>query len=98
FWDDINHYQATVFGYVGELCRYLLNQPPKPTDRQNTLVKMFGNGFRPGLWKEFKERFGVKYVIEGYGSSEGNVGFMNLFNLEDTVGVGKATLVKYDQE
>lgn len=98
FWHDINRYQATVFGYVGELCRYLLNQPAKPTDNQNTLVKMFGNGFRPGLWKEFKERFGVKYVIEGYGSSEGNVGFMNLFNLEDTVGVGKATLVKYDQE
>ena len=97
FWDDINKYQATCFGYVGELCRYLLNQPPKPTDSQNTLKKMFGNGFRPGLWTEFKQRFGVKYIIEGYGSSEGNVGFMNLFNLENTVGIGKATLVKYDK-
>ncbi len=98
FWDDINKYQATCFGYVGELCRYLLNQPPKPTDGKNSLTKMFGNGFRPGLWKEFKNRFNVKYIIEGYGSSEGNVGFMNLFNLDNTVGIGKATLVRYDKD
>ena len=98
FWDDINLYGATVFGYVGELCRYLLNQPPKPTDGKHTLKKMFGNGFRPGLWEEFKERFNVQYIIEGYGSSEGNVGFMNLFNLDNTVGVGNATLVKYDKD
>jgi citronellyl-CoA synthetase len=98
FWDDINLYQATVFGYVGELCRYLLNQPPKASDGQHTLTKMFGNGFRPGLWEEFKQRFKVKHIIEGYGSSEGNVGFMNLFNLDNTVGVGKATLVKYDKD
>ncbi|MBL4606764.1 MAG: long-chain-acyl-CoA synthetase [Pseudomonadales bacterium] len=98
FWDDINLYQATVFGYVGELCRYLLNQPSKPTDGQHTLKKMFGNGFRPGLWEEFKTRFKVTHIIEGYGSSEGNVGFMNMFNLDNTVGVGKATLVKYDKD
>lgn len=33
FWDEVNRYDATAFIYIGELCRYLLNQPPKPTDR-----------------------------------------------------------------
>ncbi|MBV1880798.1 MAG: long-chain-acyl-CoA synthetase [Pseudomonadales bacterium] len=98
FWDDIDKYQATIFGYVGELCRYLLNQPPKPTDGHHTLKKMFGNGLRPGIWQEFKTRFQVPVILEFYGASEGNTGFANLFNLNNTIGVGSATLVKYDRE
>jgi len=98
FWDDIEKYQATIFGYVGELCRYLLNQPQKPSDSQHTLKKMFGNGLRPGIWKEFKERFQVPNIIEFYGASEGNTAFMNFLNMENTVGMGKATLVRYDKE
>ena len=98
FWDDIEKYQATIFGYVGELCRYLLNQPKKPTDNQHTLKKMFGNGLRPGIWKEFKERFQVPNIIEFYGASEGNTAFMNFLNMDNTVGIGKATLVRYDKE
>ncbi|MBL4866300.1 MAG: long-chain-acyl-CoA synthetase [Pseudomonadales bacterium] len=98
FWDDIDKYQATIFGYVGELCRYLLNQPSKPTDGKHTLKKMFGNGLRPGIWQEFKTRFKVPVILEFYGASEGNTGFANLFNLDNTIGVGSATLVKYDRE
>ena len=98
FWDDIDKYQATIFGYVGEMCRYLLNQPRKPSDGQHSLKKMFGNGLRPGIWKEFKERFQVPHILEFYGASEGNAAFMNIFNIDNTVGVGKATLVKYDKE
>ena len=98
FWNDIDRYQATIFGYVGELCRYLLNQPPRPTDGRHTLKKMFGNGLRPGIWKEFKQRFKVPHILEFYGASEGNTGFMNIFNIDNTVGIGKAVLVKYDQE
>ncbi|HEX4975397.1 MAG TPA: long-chain-acyl-CoA synthetase [Pseudomonadales bacterium] len=98
FWDDINKYHATIFGYVGEMCRYLLNQPKKPTDGQHSLQKMFGNGLRPGIWKEFKQRFKVPHILEFYGASEGNTGFMNVLNLDNTVGYGKAVLVKYDKE
>ncbi|MDY6943849.1 MAG: long-chain-acyl-CoA synthetase [Pseudomonadota bacterium] len=98
FWDDINRYQATIFGYVGEMCRYLLNQPAQPTDGQHSLKKMFGNGLRPGIWKEFKTRFKVPHILEFYGSSEGNTGFVNIFNFDNTVGVGRAILIKYDRE
>ncbi|MDT5020291.1 MAG: fatty-acyl-CoA synthase, partial [Mycobacterium sp.] len=27
FWDDVTRYDATAFVYIGEVCRYLLNQP-----------------------------------------------------------------------
>ena len=29
FWDDVRKYNATLFVYIGELCRYLNNQPVK---------------------------------------------------------------------
>jgi acyl-CoA synthetase (AMP-forming)/AMP-acid ligase II len=28
FWDDCQKHRVTVFQYIGELCRYLVNQPP----------------------------------------------------------------------
>ena len=31
FWDEVIVSQATAFIYIGEICRYLLNQPAKPT-------------------------------------------------------------------
>ena len=97
FWDDVRRYDATVFGYIGELCRYLLNQPPSAQDRNHGLTKMLGNGLRPSIWKEFKERFGIETISELYASSEGNIGFSNFFNLDNTVGMSTASykLVKF---
>jgi citronellyl-CoA synthetase len=99
FWEDVRHYGATTFGYVGELCRYLLNQPPSSDDRNHQLTKMVGNGLRPSIWGPFKERFGVKTVAELYASSEGNIGFSNFFNMDNTVGFSTApfALVKYEE-
>ena len=90
---------ATCFGYVGELCRYLLNQPPRADDRDHPLRKMIGNGLRPSIWKPFKERFGIEQVAELYASSEGNIGFTNFFNLDNTVGFSTApyALVRYHE-
>lgn len=28
FWEDCQEHGVTVFQYIGELCRYLVNQPP----------------------------------------------------------------------
>ncbi|MGP4844706.1 long-chain-acyl-CoA synthetase [Marinobacter sp. 1Y8] len=97
FWDDVRKYGATTFGYVGELCRYLLNQPPSDNDRHHPLQKMIGNGLRPSIWKPFKDRFGIETVAELYASSEGNIGFSNFFNMENTVGFSTApyALVKF---
>jgi citronellyl-CoA synthetase len=90
FWDDIRKYQATCFGYVGELCRYLLNRPAQPDDADNRVRLMIGNGLRPSIWQAFKARFGIEVVAELYASSEGNIGFSNVFNLDNTVGFSTA--------
>jgi len=46
FWDEVIRYDATAFIYIGEICAYLLNQPPKPTDRQHKVRVIGGNGLR----------------------------------------------------
>jgi acyl-CoA synthetase (AMP-forming)/AMP-acid ligase II len=98
FWDDVRRYRATAFAYIGELCRYLLNQPQRPDDRDNPVKKIVGNGLRPDIWKEFKQRFGIDEVYEFYAASEGNIAFINLLNADCTVGICPApyALVKYD--
>jgi len=58
--------------YIGEICRYLLAQPARPFDRQHRVRVMFGNGLRPQIWNEFKERFGIERIGEFYGATEGN--------------------------
>ena len=100
FWEEVQQHRATAFGYVGELCRYLLDQPPHPGDANNPIRVMVGNGLRPSLWQAFKQRFAVERVIELYASSEGNVGFTNLLNLDNTVGFSPYpyAIVRYDQE
>ncbi|MFO2464161.1 long-chain-acyl-CoA synthetase [Pseudomonas sp. 15FMM2] len=86
FWDDVRKFNATTVGYVGELCRYLIDQPPTARDRANRVVKMIGNGLRPGIWTQFKERFGVDHVCELYAASDGNIGFTNVLNFDNTIG------------
>ncbi|MDP3815968.1 long-chain-acyl-CoA synthetase [Pseudomonas sp.] len=100
FWPDVARYNATCFGYIGELCRYLLNQPEHPAEQNNSLRCMIGNGLRPSIWNEFKARFGVEQITEFYASSEGNIGFTNVFNFDNTVGFSPATyaIVRYDLE
>lgn len=100
FFDDIRKYDATAFGYVGELCRYLMEQPEKPNDRDHKATKIIGNGMRPNVWVPFKQRFGIEEVLELYASSEGNVGFNNMFNFDNTVGMSPVpyAIVRYDKE
>ena len=100
FWPEIQKYQCTIFFYVGELCRYLVTQPPSPEEKNNPLTRVFGNGLRPDVWDEFKTRFGIERVCEFYGSSEGNVSFFNAFNKDKTIGFcpGTILLVEYDIE
>ena len=86
FWDEIITNRATAFCYIGELCRYLLAQPGKPTDRQHSVRIMVGNGLRPEIWDEFTERFGIDRVVEFYGASELNLAFVNAFDVKRTAG------------
>lgn len=98
FLHDVREHETTCLIYIGELCRYLTNTPRLPDDHINPLQRMMGNGMRPDVWMEFKERFGIERITELYGASEGNVAFANLLNKNCTIGMttAKVALVKYD--
>lgn len=78
FWDDARRYRATSFIYIGELCRYLLNRPVQPGERDHGLRVGVGNGMRGDIWVPFQERFGVPLLREFYGATEGNAPLVNL--------------------
>lgn len=86
FWDEVHRYEATAFCYIGELCRYLLRAPAGPGDRDHLVRVIIGNGLRPDIWDDFKQRFGIERVCEFYGASEGNLVFVNGFNMDRTAG------------
>ncbi|MGH8351184.1 MAG: long-chain-acyl-CoA synthetase [Pseudomonas sp.] len=100
FWNDVRKYRATTIGYVGELCRYLVDQPPSADDSRHDVKKMIGNGLRPGAWNEFKTRFAVNHICELYAASDGNIGFTNILNFDNTIGFSLMSweLVAYDHD
>ncbi|MGV0656146.1 long-chain-acyl-CoA synthetase FadD6 [Mycolicibacterium thermoresistibile] len=100
FWDEVIRHDATAFVYIGEICGYLLNQPPKPTDRAHRVRVICGNGLRPAIWDDFVERFGIERVCEFYSASEGNTAFVNAFNIDKTTGIcpSPVAFVEFDQE
>ncbi len=100
FWEDVRKFKATAFIYIGELCRYLINQPASEYDCNNTIKKMFGNGLRPEIWQTFKKRFAISKIYEFYGATEAPSVFTNNLNLEGTFGfcTGKYAICQYDME
>ncbi|PWB17471.1 long-chain-acyl-CoA synthetase [Acinetobacter sp. AM] len=100
FWKDVQTFNASAIGYVGELCRYLMDAPASELEHTHRVKKMIGNGMRPNIWDKFKQRFGVEEVLELYASSEGNVGFSNVFNFDNTVGFSPTpyAIVQFDKE
>jgi len=88
FWEDVTEQGCTMFVYIGELCRYLVNQPPTEAETRHKIRLAFGNGLRPDIWPVMKERFRIPDVLEFYGATEGNV---SLFNFDGRMGaVGRA--------
>ena len=106
FWDEAVRHKATMFTYVGELCRFLLSTPPHPLERAHNIQWVIGNGLRPEVWEGFVSRFNIPHVAEFYGATEGNV---SLINIDGPVGaVGRVPnylkfkfnidIVRYDIE
>ncbi len=91
FWDDIRKHQVDVFIYIGELCRYLVNQAPRDNDRDHPLRAMVGVGLRPDVWREFIQRFGVTEICEGYGATEGTSPIYNFAAKVGMIGRKRAT-------
>lgn len=100
FFKDAQKFKATAFVYIGEMCRYLLHQPPQPDDQNNPMKKCIGNGLRPDIWQTFKNRFAIKQISELYGATEFGFAFVNMLNVDNTVGMCLTpfAIVKYDVE
>ncbi len=83
FWSDVRRHRVTVCQYIGEICRYLLNQPERDDDRAHTLTRMMGAGLSTDVWQRFVARFGDIDIFEGWGSTESNC---NIINVDNRVG------------
>jgi fatty-acyl-CoA synthase len=83
FWDDIRDWDCTLFQYIGELCRYLVNAPAHPREHQHRLRMCCGNGLRADVWEKFQQRFAIPRILEFYAATEGNV---SLYNVEGKPG------------
>ncbi|MBV1706504.1 MAG: AMP-binding protein [Hyphomicrobiales bacterium] len=83
FWDDIVRFECTIFQYIGDLCRYLLNAPPHPLERAHRLRLACGNGLSGAIWEAFVARFALPRILEFYAATEGNV---SLYNVEGKPG------------
>lgn len=106
FWSDCKKHKITVFLYIGEICRYLCNQPKREEEKGHGLRLAVGTGMRPEVWSTFIERFHPVKVMEIYGSTEGNIGFINFTNKVGPIGrggffsmlLGRYALIKYDTQ
>jgi len=104
FWDDVRRHRATSFQYIGELCRYLLAQPPREDDADNPIRVAVGNGLRPDVWRPFQERFAIERIVEFYGATEANTALINLEGRVGAVGrvpfraLSNARIVRFDVE
>ncbi len=83
FWDDVVEGECTIFQYIGELCRYLVNAAPHPREREHRLRLACGNGLQGDIWAAFARRFEVPRILEFYAATEGNV---SLYNCEEKPG------------
>lgn len=86
FWEAAADYGATVFIYVGELCRFLATAKPHPKERKHALRYVIGNGLRPDVWELFQSRFNIKNIMEFYGSTEGNASLVNIDGVVGSIG------------
>jgi fatty-acyl-CoA synthase len=86
FWPDVVTENCTMFVYIGELCRYLANQPEHELERAHKIRMIFGNGLRPDVWNDMLDRFKVGEVLEFYGATEGNVSLFNFDGRRGAIG------------
>ncbi len=83
FWDDVVETDCTLFYYVGEFCRYLVNSPPQRRERDHRIRLCCGGGLGREVWIELQRRFRIPRVLEFYAATEGT---FSLYNCEGKPG------------
>ncbi|TAM14355.1 MAG: long-chain-acyl-CoA synthetase, partial [Rhodanobacter sp.] len=104
FWPDVRRHHVTACQYVGEICRFLLTEPPRADDREHSLRTMVGAGLAPEIWEQWVDRFGPMNIFEGWGATEANANVINVDNRMGSCGrvpfweKTNLRLVRYDVE
>jgi fatty-acyl-CoA synthase len=86
FWNDIARWDCTLFQYIGELCRYLLHTDFHPHEVEHRLRLCCGNGLKPDIWDDFRNRFRIPQILEFYAATEGNVSLFNIDGKPGSIG------------
>jgi len=73
FWDDIRKYNCTEFVSMGGVFSEVAKQPERPDDANNPLNKIYIIPLPVELEDKWKKRFGIKHMIELYGSTEAGI-------------------------
>jgi len=79
FFQECCKYNCTTFNYIGEVCSYILAQPPSEFDQKHSIRVCSGAGMRGSIWKDFQKRFKIRRICELYGATEGNATMANLY-------------------
>ncbi len=86
FWNDVRKWDCTLFQYIGELCRYLLNAATGQEPPTHRLRLALGNGLRPDIWTAFKDRFAIPEIMEFYAATEGSFSLVNVEGRTGAIG------------
>ena len=86
FWKDVQKYKVSFLGMIGEIPRFLLNQPVSDLEKNHTLKKILSLGLKENIWMKFKERFQIEHIFEGYAATESYGPFFNHDEIPGMVG------------
>jgi fatty-acyl-CoA synthase len=86
FWNDVIHWDCSMFQYIGELCRYLLHAAPSANETGHRIRMACGNGLAPEIWDRFKDRFCIPQILEFYAATEGAVSLFNVQGQHGAIG------------
>jgi fatty-acyl-CoA synthase len=74
FLPEVRRHGATYFPYSGKPLSFLITAPERDDDADNTLRICYGNEGSFRIVERFERRYGCR-VIDGFGPSEGAMGF-----------------------
>jgi len=87
FWNRMHHTEATIFLYVGEMCRFLLNRKSCYNTKLTYKVRLcIGNGMSKDIWDDFKESFKLDHMAEFYSQTEGFAFMSNIMQKPGSFG------------
>ncbi|MCS0671335.1 AMP-binding protein [Cytobacillus firmus] len=87
FWDTVNHFNVTLFTYVGTVLSIL--DKVTPTQIRTSLKTAYGGGAPEDIWKSLEKKTNAR-IMEGYGMAEiGGFAIMNSLKESKIGSIGK---------